>query len=64
MRGKTWHWMHISSDNSQTAQFAVLELVVLFEIALNSEQLSSPWDTEFKIGIIKFSISNKLSAGI
>lgn len=37
--------MHRSSDNPQAALFAVLELVVIFEIALNSEQLNSPWDT-------------------
>lgn len=53
--------MHRSSDNPQ---FVVLELVVIFEMALNSEQLSSLWDTEFKISVIKFSASNKLSAGI
>lgn len=55
--------MHRSSDNPQTAQFAVPELVI-FEIALNSEHLGSSWDVEFKTGIIKFSASNELSAGI
>lgn len=63
MQGETWLWTHKSSANPHTAQFGVLELVVNFEIALNSELLSLPWDTEFKVRTIKFSTSSKLSSG-
>lgn len=49
VQGKTWLRTHKSSSNPQTAQLGVLELVVNFEIALNSELLSPPWDTGFKV---------------
>lgn len=41
--------MPISSHNPQTA---FLEMVVIYEIVLNSEQLSSTWDTQYKTGIM------------
>lgn len=49
VQDKTCNWMHRSSHNPQTA---FLEMVVIYEIVLNSEQLSSTWDTQYKTGIM------------